>query len=187
MRAGSANPSEIEVLDAGHLVGQFGDAQLVINRGLESMAAAHNAAVLALPHHVTLVRVNLIHIDAGPRIAHRRGHSGTTVNLHDHRVLLPRLKAGGLDQSSVEFAAVRSLESDDLGGPYVVLVGLRAVGLAIDAQFLAVAGVQRGAAGRTQIGIRVQVKGAGGAHRHGVGEVGARSTDACPNHPASCV
>src|ERR1017187_2170197 len=161
-----------QVFDAGHLVGQFGNAELVIDGGFESVPATHDAAVLALPDHVPLMGVDLIDIDSGPRVADRPADSGTTVNRHDYGILLARLEPGGFDEAPVKLAAVGSLEFDDLGGPYVVLVGLRAITLAIDGEFLAVAGVQGGAGGRGEVGIRVQIERAGGAHGHGVGVIG---------------
>ena len=154
-----------EVLDAGHLVGEFGVAEAVVDGGFQVVAAAHDAAVFALPHDVALVRVDLIDADAGPGIAHRRADAGAAIDRDDHGILLAGLEAGRLDQAAVEFAAVRTFEFDDLRGQDVVLVGLCAIGLAVDAEFLAIAGVERGAAGRGEVGVGIQIEGPGGAHR----------------------
>jgi hypothetical protein len=118
---------------------QFGDAQVEVDGCFKGVAPAHDAAVFRLPHHVSIVRVDLVDGDAGPGIVNRTADARTAVNRNDHGILLAGFESRRFDEAAVERVAVGARELHNLGRKNVEFIGLSAIGLMVDAEFGAIA------------------------------------------------
>jgi hypothetical protein len=64
---------------------------------------------------------NLVYRDAGPRVPHGL-YIRTTVHVDDRRIFPGRIEAGRLDQTRVEWCAIRAFELDYLRGQNLELI-----------------------------------------------------------------